>query len=609
MIPDEVVERVKEAADIVQIIGEYVQLRRTGADWRGPCPFHQGTHRNFSVSPSRGIYYCFVCHEGGDVFQFLRKRLGVEWPEAVKMIASRYGIDVPESGARREGPDPREPFWELNATAAEYFTKMLWEDRAGSEARAYLERRQIDRAAADRFGLGFAPREVGLLRNHMNALGFDEARLLDGGLLVKREESAEPRPRFTNRLIFPIHDLSGHVVAFGGRLLGAGEPKYLNSSDSAVFSKGRLLYGLHTAKNIARKEERIIVVEGYFDAIRLVLCGFENVVAPLGTALTEEQAALIARYVKEVLLFYDSDSAGLRATFRAGDVLLAQGLSVQVATLPEGDDPDSFGARAGRAGLLELFGASTDVFERRVKLLEQKGWFRDIARRRRAVDHLLPTIRATRDPLTRDLYVSRASTAVGVGKEAVQREVELNGARPRSSRDNAGVSADSSVPGGRVQPAARGGPTMRRKIRGQSAERAILAALLQLPSKLEAVAERIGASDFWVPEYRAIFEQLIENGGEVDLEALERELPAGAAALLQDLVDHGRSLTDIVRTIDDAVRRVESRALERELNVIERQIRVATEQEKAVLMRDTMGIQERLLRLGGGSWRVGRYKP
>ncbi|HKR08680.1 MAG TPA: CHC2 zinc finger domain-containing protein, partial [Gemmatimonadaceae bacterium] len=254
MIPDEVVEQVRDAADIVQIVGEYVNLKRAGADFRGPCPFHQGTHRNFSVSPRKHMYYCFVCHEGGDVFRFLQKRLGVEWPQAVKMVGEKSGIEVREIDSRREGPDPREPLWEVNATAGAYFQKILWDDPLGAQARDYLAQRDITKEIAENFGIGFAPREIGLLRNYMATLGFDEQRQIAAGLLISGEEGSEPRPRFRGRLMFPILDSMGRNIGFGGRVLGPGEPKYLNSPESAAFSKGRTLYGLNWAKNDVRRE-------------------------------------------------------------------------------------------------------------------------------------------------------------------------------------------------------------------------------------------------------------------------------------------------------------------------------------------------------------------
>jgi DNA primase len=227
LIPDEVVEQVREAADVVQIIGEYVKLKKTGADYRGPCPFHQGTHRNFSVSPRKGIFYCFVCHEGGDVFRFLQKRLGVEWPEAVRIVGQKAGVEVKEVDTRREGPDAREPYWEINAAAAEYFRAMLWDDPRGKGAREYLEGREIPRELAQEIGMGYAPSEIGLMRTNLATLAFDEARMLETGLLVQREEGTEPRPRFRDRLLFPILDARGRHVGVGGRVLGHAEPKYL----------------------------------------------------------------------------------------------------------------------------------------------------------------------------------------------------------------------------------------------------------------------------------------------------------------------------------------------------------------------------------------------
>ena len=348
MIPDDVVERVRDEADIVQIIGEHVALKRMGTDYRGPCPFHQGTHPNFSVSPKKRMYYCFVCKEGGDVFTFLTKRLGLDWPSAVRQVADRSGIAIPDVETHRAGPDPREPLWEVTATAAEYFRRMLWEDDGGRAAREYLASRGIERPMADRFGIGFAPAAIGLMRSHLQTLGFGDDRQIQAGVLTQPEEGREPRPRFRGRLIFPIFDGSGHTVGFGGRLIGPGEVKYVNSPESSIFAKRRLLYGLNWAKFAIRRDERVILVEGYFDVVRLIGAGVESVVAPLGTALTAEQAELVARYTKQAFLIYDSDRAGLRATFRTADELLRKSVAVRVVTLPEGEDPDTFvGAHGG----------------------------------------------------------------------------------------------------------------------------------------------------------------------------------------------------------------------------------------------------------------------
>lgn len=282
LIPDELIEQVRDAADLVGVIGEHVELKRTGSDFRGPCPFHGGTHRNLAVIPKKGMFYCFVCHEAGDVFTFLMKRLGMDYPTAVREVARRVGITIPERGPT--GPDPREPLYSGVAAAADWFARQLRESPEAAPAREHLAGRDLSLETVLPLGLGYAPRGAAF-QEAMRTLGIAEPVLLETGLLVRRDDGSL-FPRFRGRLLFPIHDLRARVVAFGGRVIGEGEPKYLNSPDTPIFHKGKLLYNLHTAKHAIRKAERALVVEGYFDVLRLVLAGVEEVVAPLGTALT-----------------------------------------------------------------------------------------------------------------------------------------------------------------------------------------------------------------------------------------------------------------------------------------------------------------------------------
>jgi DNA primase len=420
MIPDETIEQVRDSADIVGLIGESVQLKRTGTDYRGPCPFHGGTHRNFTVIPKKGRYYCFVCHESGDVFSWLMKRFGMDYPGAVREIARRTGILIPDRPGRA-GPDPHEPLYGAVAAAHDWFTRQLLELPEAKVAREYLEGRDIPLDTAAMLGLGYAP--VGkVFLTAMTELGIDERVLVQAGLAAQRDDG-QVSPRFRGRLLFPIHDLRGRAVGFGGRLLGPGEPKYLNSPETEIFHKGKQLYNLHLAKMPIRKEEMVIVVEGYFDVLRLVLAGVEHVVAPLGTALTADQAVLLKRFVKEATLLYDSDRAGLQATFRAGDELLRHGIRVRVATLPPGEDPDTLVRKGGVEALEPVLRDDIDLFERKIQLLERAGWFEGFDRRRDAVDRLLPTIRAAADPITRELYLSLASQRSGVSKDVLEDEL------------------------------------------------------------------------------------------------------------------------------------------------------------------------------------------
>ena len=589
MIPDEVVEQVRDAADIVQIIGEYVNLKRLGTDFRGPCPFHQGTHRNFSVSPKKRMYYCFVCHEGGDVFHFLQKRVGVEWPAAVKMVGEKSGIEVREVETRREGPDPREPHWEVNATAAAYFQKMLWDDPLGESAREYLTQRDISREVADQFGIGFAPREIGLLRNYMNTLGFDEKRQVEAGLLVPGEDGSEPRPRFRGRLMFPILDSMGRNIGFGGRLLGPGEPKYLNSPESPVFTKGKTLYGLNWAKNDVRREDQVLVVEGYFDVVRLMAAGVTTVVGAMGTALTDAQAAMLKKLTKNVFLLYDSDKPGLKATFRSGDELLRQGASVRVVTLPEGEDPDTFVKQHGATALAARLRDAIDVFERKIQLLERAGMFAELHKKRRALDRLLPTVRVTSDGIMRDLYLSRASEVSGVAREVLERE--LTGRSAPASAATVKPSAPRISPTARVR---RGERRAMHGERGASAERELVRAMLFARSRVEQIAEKLGEESFRDLQYRAIYHALIASGPESTIEEVSASLDEEGIGLLEDIVAEGAFQMDAERTISDSLATLLARDLDQRAAELDRIIPLAEGAEKDKLIAEKAAIREEL---------------
>ena len=592
MIPDEVVEQVRDSADIVQIIGEYVNLKRAGTDFRGPCPFHQGTHRNFSVSPKKHMYYCFVCHEGGDVFHFLQKRLGVEWPAAVKMVGEKSGIEVREIQSRREGPDPREPLWEVNATAAAYFQKFLWDDPLGEQARDYLTQRDISREVADQFGIGFAPREIGLLRNYMNTLGFDEARLVNAGLLVQGDDGSEPRPRFRGRLMFPILDSTGRNIGFGGRLIAPGEPKYLNSAESAVFSKGKTLYGLNWAKNDVRREDQVLVVEGYFDVVRLMAAGVTTVVAPMGTALTDAQAAALRKLTKNVFLLYDSDKAGLQATFRSGDELLRQGVSVRVVTLPDGEDPDTFVKAHGAAALTARLRDAIDVFERKIQLLERAGMFAELHKKRRALDRLLPSVRATSDEIMRDLYLSRASEVSGVAREVLERE--LSG-KPGASPPTGLHAAPRISPAARVR---RGERRTQHSERGESAERELIRAMLSVRARVEQITEKLGQESFRDTQYREIYRALIAAGPDATIEDVTAHLDEDAVATVEAILAEGSYQIDPERTISDSLATLRARDLDQRAAELDRIIPLAEGEQKDKLIAEKDEIRKELKATG-----------
>jgi DNA primase len=500
-IPDDVVEQVRDAADLLEIVQETVQLKRTGSDWRGPCPFHGGANRNFAVIPRKNLYYCFVCHAAGDVFTWHRERFGMDYPTAVREVARRVGIVIPEQ-IERAGPDPREPLFQACDAAQGWFARRLREAPDAEAARRYLQERQFSLDAAAEFGLGWAPRGDDFLAA-MRDLGIDEA-VLDEAALTQRRDDGTRFPRFRNRLLFPLHDIRGRVVGFGGRLLGPGEPKYLNSPETPIFHKGEQLYHIHVAKLAIRRAELAIVVEGYFDALRLSLAGIDHVVAPLGTALTEAQAKLLRRYTNDVVMCFDADTPGLKASFRSADVLLAEGVRVRIATLPDGEDPDTVVQRGGAPALEALVTNAMDVLDRKLQLLDRKGWFADTHKAREALDRLLPTLRAASDTVTRELYVSRVAERLGIPRDVIARE-----ASAPAPRHPAAQAASPGPVAGRATV-----PREPRSVRvprtpGAEIERKLLRLLLHHPEWLQRARSEVAPDRFGVPAFRRIFEALV----------------------------------------------------------------------------------------------------
>jgi DNA primase len=582
MIPDEIVEQVRDSADLVGIIGEAVELKRTGSDYRGPCPFHGGTHRNFAVIPKKGRYYCFVCHESGDVFSWLMKRLGMDYPTAVREVARRVGIVIPERAARA-GPDPLEPLFGAVAVAQDWFTRQLLESAEAKVARDYLESREVPLDTAALYGIGFAPPGRAFLAA-MAELGLEQKVLIDAGLAAVRDDGGVI-PRFRARLLFPIHDLRGRVAGFGGRLLGPGEPKYLNSPENAIFHKGRQLYNLYQAKGSIRKEETVILVEGYFDVLRLVLAGVEHVVAPLGTALTPEQGTLLRRFAPSAILLYDSDQAGLRATFRAGDELLRHSVRVRVATMPAGEDPDTLVRRGGAAALEPILRDAIDLLERKIQLLEQKGWFEGVDHQRDALDRLIPTIRAAADPITRDLYLKEVSERSGVSREVLLQQVTRTEGAAGDSDNRAGTrwGGQQRGAGDRSQrqgdPASRGHPERgeaagpRRKV--DPAERDLLRVLIQDRSWIDRAVREVPDDWFETAPLREVYEALRRSpenvGSPVFLEELSPTAQKAYAWLERREAKYGRPDPD--RTYEGAVGSLQIRALRREWNTLVRRMR------------------------------------
>ncbi len=349
----EFIERVRQSVDIVEVIGQYVELRRCGRSYRGLCPFHKEKTPSFYVDREKGVYHCFGCGASGNVFRFIMEMEKVEFIDAVKILAQRAGLEIPERQFTRK----YEPLYKVLQFAADFYHRLLLSD-AGKQAFNYLESRKINRESIAKFNLGYAPPHGKVLLKKALEAGFSRELLKEAGLIIKGADGAD-HDLMRNRIIFPIYNFSGSVVGFGGRALEKStQPKYLNSPDTKLFKKGDLLYGFHQAKRKIREEGSVFLVEGYVDLIMMHQAGLQNVVAPLGTAFTEGQARFLGRIAKKVTLVFDGDEAGFRAAYRAIPLLLEHGVIPRVAVLPEGEDPASL-VEKGRAEQLRdvLMGA------------------------------------------------------------------------------------------------------------------------------------------------------------------------------------------------------------------------------------------------------------
>ena len=572
MIPDDMVEEVRAAADIVDVIGEFVQLKKAGREYKANCPFHEERTPSFYVVPAKGFYKCFGCGKSGDVFSFVMERQGLDFVEAGKHVAGRAGVQVREVKRSQEEEDPNRPLYEINGFARDWFRRQLEDATVGAAAREYLEGRGISADVCERYGLGFAPDEWRALRDAAAKHGLEEERMLEGGLLGSSERSREPYDRFRGRIMFTIESRSGRVIAFGGRILEGDTkdaPKYLNSPETPIYHKGSNLYGLSWARHSIRREESALVVEGYMDVVSLAAHGFENVVAPLGTALTPEQAKLLSRYTKRVLLLFDSDAAGIRATFKAGDTLLEAGLHPAVVTLPPGEDPDTLVRSEGREGLEQYLGQAVDVLDRKLQILDEKDYFSSIERTRSAVDRLLPTIRAASDPALHDIYVAKVADRTGVRRETLEAEMK----RAASGSAPTRVATPPSVP--RI--AAHRVPKL-------GAERILLLLMTKNPDFVERAGEHVGAGDFVDVAYRTIFQALLDDP---ELRAPPVSMDPVAARRLQEILSDPEELAHAGRVFEESVARMHVAALDRRSQDLDlRNAAAAGDGEKRTLIEE-----------------------
>ena len=414
---DNAIDEVRQRSDIVEIIGAHVRLRRAGRNFVGLCPFHNEKTPSFSVNAERGFYHCFGCGAGGTVFNFIMKVEGLNFPEAIRSLAKRYGVSLPEQ--KNDGPAAaeREALALANQTAADFFAHVLWNTPDGELAREYLHSRGITTETARAFMLGFSPARPASLAKALEKRGLTDAGVRAG--IVKRDEMGL-HDAFRARIMFPIRDAQGKVIAFGGRVLDARMPKYLNSPESPAYSKTRTLYGLHEARQAIASQDRVIIVEGYFDVIALWQAGFRETVASCGTSLTVEQLRLLSRYTKNVMACFDGDDAGRKASLRALEIFLQAGLLGRGIFIPSGFDPDTLIRERGAAALDELIGAAELLVDYFLREQAQEGRA-SLDARARAAEKVSELLKQVGNPFEFDLLARKAADLLGVGEETLRK--------------------------------------------------------------------------------------------------------------------------------------------------------------------------------------------
>lgn len=422
---DDFVARVREASDILSVVASYVPLKKKGRNYWGCCPFHQEKTPSFSVTPDKGFFYCFGCHAGGNVFKFLSMIENVSYFDAIKMQAEKLGIPLPE----REKSDEElardrklDDLRKMMGMAQSFFHNCLVKTRYGEAGLRYFAGRGIGKETIEAFGLGFAPDAFGKLRDGFLKRGVSEKLLLEGGLVT--EGRGGVYDRFRNRAMIPIADERGRVVGFGGRVIDDGKPKYLNSPETAIFNKRRLLFGLDRAKSAIRSEGWALLVEGYMDAISLATAGVGNAVASLGTAFTAEQCRLLLRYTTDICFCYDSDEAGQRATLRALSIVSATGAQARVLIVPDGKDPDEFVRKHGGEAFRELAKQAVPIGKFQIQYALKSNDIRSLDGKNRALRACLPTLRAS-GAVEQNAYIHYLQSNLGIDEGIIRQELAM----------------------------------------------------------------------------------------------------------------------------------------------------------------------------------------
>ena len=561
-IPEEFIQELKMRCDIADVISSYVNLKKAGRNLVGLCPFHNEKTPSFSVSPQNGFFHCFGCGVGGDVITFIKRIENLDYVDAVKLLAQRAGMSVPEDNDNKGMTALRNRIYEANREAARFFHKMLYTPE-GQQALSYLRNRGLTEKTIIHFGLGYSPKSRFELVNHLKGKGFTPQEIIQANL-ANKSDRGYPFDRFSDRVMFPIIDLRGNVIGFGGRIMSDIKPKYLNTSDTPAFNKSRSLFAMQFAKSKAKGQ--LILVEGYMDVIALHQAGFENAVATLGTALTQEQAGLLRRYCDEIVICYDADEAGQKATARAISILRPTGLSIKVLTVPSGKDPDEYIKSYGEQGpgrfrmLLEKSGSDAEF---RMRKLRDK-YNLDITEQR--IEFLTEAARLIAsfdNSIEQDIYLSRLARELDVEKNAIRQQVmrfRKKNTKELQQKEQLRQQNDLTARNDRIN------TEKTFNLRAANAEEALLAVLMLEPDAAGEIFKKLPPERFVTSFNRRVYEVLkrrFEGGYDISLTDISGEFSNDeVSSLAKILSTHPRepeplnAAMDYIRVLDEESQRM-----------------------------------------------------
>ena len=542
-ISPQIIEDIKARNDIENVISSYITLKRAGSNYNGLCPFHSEKTPSFTVFPSTQSFYCFGCGAGGDAITFVMRMENLDYISAVRALAERSGITIPENATNTTGRQEvtRTRVLEMNKEAAKYFRNALFDAKYGAEAMDYLvNKRKLSTTVIKHFGLGFAPNSFGALHDHLKKLGYTDEEMVVGFLCGKGKNNST-YDYFRNRIMFPIIDVSGNIVAFGGRVMDNSEPKYLNTSDTPAFKKSKNLFALNYAKNHC--ENTMILCEGYMDVIALHAAGFENAVATLGTAITSEQARIFSRYTRKVVISYDSDQAGQRAADKAFKLLQEVGVDVKILKMEGAKDPDEYIKKFGASKFTTLLNDSKTRFEFEMDKILAKYNINNVDEKIKASHELCRVISTFSSEVERELYARKMATVFDVPLVSVQKDISTiikRKIREDKAKQQSELYRITSGMGDRVNPESAS------NIRASKIEEAILGLMLLKAEHMQKCVERLTADSFVTPFSKKVFEcisNIYKEYGKFDIGYIQEDFTIEQISRITKMLTERERLT------------------------------------------------------------------